>query len=233
MKAVILAGGKGTRLKPYTTLIPKPLVPLGDRAILEVVIAQLKKHGISDIVLTVGHMAALIEAYFGDGSKQGVSILYSKEDKPLGTSGPLGMIKGLDSTFLVMNGDILTTLDYQALVDFHTKEEAAVTIAVHKRQVDVDFGVIKVVDGRVQGYDEKPTHEYDVSMGINVMEPRVLEFIKENEYLDFPDLIKMLIEKGEKVAAFVTDAYWLDIGRPDDYSKAVEEFEQKKESFLG
>ena len=233
MKAVILAGGKGTRLKPYTTLIPKPLMPLGDRAILEVVISQLKKSGISDVVLAVGHMAELIQAYFGDGGKHGVNITYSKEDKPLGTSGPLGKISGLDETFLVMNGDILTDLDYTKLIEFHKKEEAAVTIAVHKRKVNIDFGVLGLEGNKVTSYTEKPTHDYEVSMGINVMEPKVLEIIKEYEELDFPDLIKKLIEKGEKVAAYVTDAYWLDIGRPDDYALAVEEFESKKETFLG
>jgi NDP-mannose synthase len=213
MKAVILAGGKGTRLKPYTTLIPKPLMPLGDRAILEVVIAQLKKNGISDVVLAVGHMAELIQAYFGDGRKRGVTISYSKEDEPLGTSGPLGKISGLN--------------------EFHKKEGAAVTIAVHKRSVTIDFGVLGLDGSKVTSYTEKPTLDYEVSMGINIMEPRVLEIIKEHEILDFPDLITILIEKGENVSAYVTDAYWLDIGRPDDYVLAVEEFASKKETFLG
>ncbi len=233
MKAVILAGGKGTRLLPYTTVIPKPLMPIGEKAILEVVIAQLKHAGIKDITLAVGYLAELIMAYFGNGSKHGVNIDYSREEKPLGTSGPLGKVKGLSDTFLVMNGDILTTLPYKELIAFHKKNKATVTIAVHKRDVNINFGVIGVDgSGKVTSYTEKPTHEYHVSMGINVMEPKVLDIIKEHEYLDFPELVKILIGKKEKVMAYVTDAYWLDIGRPDDYQKAIDEFQKMQSSFL-
>ena len=142
MKAVILAGGKGTRLQPYTMVIPKPLMPIGEKAILEVVIDQLKHAGVKDITLAVGYHAELIMAYFGDGSKHGVHIDYSREEKPMGTSGPLGKVKGLSETFLVMNGDILTTLPYKELIEFHKKNKATVTIAVHKRNVNINFGVI-------------------------------------------------------------------------------------------
>ncbi|MBI2139358.1 NTP transferase domain-containing protein [Candidatus Woesearchaeota archaeon] len=237
MKAAILAGGKGTRLKPYTTVIPKPLMPIGDRAIIEVVIAQLKKNGFTDITLAVGYLSELFMAYFGDGQKHGVPIKYSKEDKPLGTSGPLGQIKGLTEAFLVMNGDILTDLNYKDLMSYHKKHKAAVTIAVHQRKVPIDYGIIEVGNGQeVRGYTEKPTLQYTVSIGINVMEPKVIGIIREaveqQGKLDFPDLIKILISRKEKVIAYPFEGYWLDIGRPDDYAIAVEEFSKNPSRFL-
>ena len=222
MKAVILAGGKGTRLKPYTTVFPKPLMPIGDKPILEIVIGQLKSHGFDEAIITVGHLAELIMTFFGDGGKFGVKIKYSREDKPLGTAGGLGLIKNeLNETFLMMNGDVLTTLDFSDLLNYHKRNGAIATIALKKRDVKIDFGVVEIDDGNsIVGYKEKPKIEYLVSMGVYAFEPSVLEYINPHEYLDFPDIIKKLILNGETVKGYVYDGYWLDIGRPDDYERA-------------
>ena len=227
MKAVILAGGKGTRLKPYTTVFPKPLMPINEKPILEIVIRQLKSHGFDEIIITVGHLAELIMAFFGDGSKLCIKIKYSREDKPLGTAGGLGLLKQeLNETFLMMNGDVLTTLNYSDLVNYHKRNEAIATIALNKREVDIDFGVVELDnDNSIVGYKEKPKIKYLVSMGVYIFDPNVLEYIGQNEYLDFPDLIKILISNGEIVKGYVYDGYWLDIGRPDDYERANREIE--------
>ena len=228
MKAVILAGGKGTRLKPYTTAFPKPLMPVGDKPILEIIVRQLKSQGFDEVIITVGHLAELIMTFFGDGSKFGIKIRYSREDKPLGTAGGLGLIKkALNETFLMMNGDVLTSLDFSDLVSYHKKNEAIATIALNKREVHIDFGVVELDRGNsIVGYTEKPKIEYLVSMGVYAFKPRVLEYIRPNEYLDFPDLIKKLISDGEIVNGYVYDGYWLDIGRPDDYERANREIEE-------
>ncbi|MDO8480899.1 MAG: sugar phosphate nucleotidyltransferase [Nanoarchaeota archaeon] len=229
MKAVILAGGKGTRLKPYTTTLPKPLMPVGDQAILEIVIAQLKAAGITEITLAVGHLAELIMAYFGDGKKHGVKITYYREESPLGTAGPLANITGLNESFLVMNGDILTTLSYKKLIDEHKKSGAAVTVSVNRREVNIDYGVISTNNkGDITAYTEKPKLQYDVSMGINVVHPRALAYLKKGQRFDFPDFIRLLLAKGEQVKVYESKDYWLDIGRPDDYVKAQEEFTAEK-----
>jgi NDP-sugar pyrophosphorylase family protein len=227
MKAVILAGGKGTRLKPYTTVFPKPLMPIGDKPILEIVVRQLKSHGFDEITLAVGHLAELIMAFFNDGTKYGVKIGYTKEDKPLGTAGPLALMKEeLNETFLMMNGDVLTTLDYSDLVNCHKRNGAIATLALKTRTVKIDFGVPEVdKDNSIVGYTEKPEIEYLVSMGVYAFEPQILEYIKPNEYLDFPDLIKKLISNSETVKGYVYDGYWLDIGRQDDYERANSEIE--------
>ena len=233
MKAVILAGGKGTRLAPYTTILPKPLMPIGDMPIMEVLLWQMKRAGINHVALTVGHMAAILRSYFGNGEEWGLDITYSYEDKPLGTAGPLAQVKGLDKTFLVTNGDVLTTLNIKKLVAFHKQTGALATIAAHRRQLKIDLGVIEW-DGedRVSGYIEKPTNEYTVSMGIYMFEPRVLEYIPVGEHLDFPDLILKLIANGERVSGYKFDGYWMDLGRPDDYVQANEDFNKMKNQFL-
>jgi len=233
MRAVILAGGKGTRLAPYTTVFPKPLVPIGDMPILEVVVRQLRRAGVGQITMAVGHLAELLMAFFGDGARFGVRIDYSREDEPLGTAGPLAQIGGLEDAFLVMNGDVLTTLDYTALVAYHREHGAAATIAMHERSVKINLGVIEVNDdNRVVQYIEKPTHDYRVSMGIYVFEPSVLRYIERGVRLDFPELIWKLLADNEPVLGYPYDGYWLDIGRPDDYARAVAEFEQMRAQFL-
>jgi NDP-sugar pyrophosphorylase family protein len=206
MKAVILAGGKGTRLKPYTMLFPKPLVPIDDMPILEVVIRQLKFYGFAEVTMAVGHLAELLVAYFGDGSKYGLKIDYSKEDSPLGTVGPLALIPNLMDSFLVMNGDVLTTLDYRDLLAYHRQKGAMATIAMHERCVKIDLGVIETnEENEVVGYIEKPLYNYRVSMGIYVFDPAILRYIQPGERLDFPDLVQLLLQNGEKVIGYPYD----------------------------
>ena len=233
MKVVILSGGKGSRLYPYTVVLPKPLMPVGDLPILEVILRQLRCCRLTDITLAVGHLGNLIQTFFGDGSKWGMNIKYSFEDQPLGTVGPLACLKDLKQTFMVMNGDLLTTLDYSRLVEFHKEQKAIATVASQKRSVDVDFGVIqKDQDGRMAKYIEKPKLSYLVSMGIYIFEPEILDFIPKGEKLDFPELMQILLEGDRKVAIYESSDFWLDIGRPDDYQKAVEEFEKNRKRFL-
>lgn len=236
-KAIILAGGKGSRLGPYTTVLPKPLLPIGDRAILDVVVHQLRRYGYTDLTVAVGYLAHLIEAVFGDGSKHGVAIHYHREKEPLGTAGALGTIEGLDETFLVMNGDVLTSLDYASFLDVHRRAGNLFTVATHRRVVRTEYGVIHL-DGMagetaaVTGYDEKPEIPYIVSMGVYVAEPEVLDYVDPGSYLDVPDLIARLLGDGRRVGSFLYDGYWLDIGRHDDYEKAILEYDNVKQLLL-
>ena len=233
MKAVVLAGGKGARLAPYTTILPKPLMPIGDMHILEVMLLQMREAGVDHVVLTVGHLSELLHAFFKDGSQFGIDISYSYEQCPLGTAGPIALVDGLADTFLVSNGDVLTTLNLRELIQFHRQQKAIATIATHHRQSKIDLGVIKKDgDYRITGYIEKPVYDFMVSMGIYVFEPAVMPYIKRNEYLDFPDLIKILIAAGEKVVAYEFDGYWEDLGRPDDYARASKDFENMRAQFL-
>ncbi len=233
MKAVILAGGKGARLAPYTKILPKPLMPIGDMPILEVLLRQMKAVGIHEVVLTVGHLSELLKAFFQDGSQWGINIHYSYEEKPLGTAGPLSLVEGLDDTFMVANGDVLTTLNLCDLVAFHKREHALATIAVHCRHVKIDFGVIEWNKApQIGHYIEKPTIDYMVSMGIYVFEPSVLAYIPHGQYLDFPDLIKILIAANQRVVGFPFEGYWQDLGRPDDYENAAVDFEKMRAQFI-
>jgi NDP-mannose synthase len=234
VKTVILAGGKGTRLKPYTTVLPKPLMPIGDMPILEVIIRQLKSQGLDDIILAVGYLGELLMAFFGDGSKFGVNIKYSKETEPLGTAGGLGLIKDdLKQTFLMLNGDTLTTLRFRELIEFHRKQGSSATIALKKRESYIDFGLVEIEkDYSIKQYIEKPTSHHLVSMGVYVFEPHVLEYLSPANKLDFPDLIKTMIQKKDAVKGYIFEDYWLDIGRPDDYEKATVDFENMRDKFL-
>ena len=228
MKAVILAGGLGTRLKPYTTVFPKPLMPIGESPILEIIVKQLKAKGFNEITLAVGHLSELIMAFFNNGSKYGIKIEYSKEEKKLGTAGGLGLLKNkLVDDFLVMNGDVLTGLDFSEFLEFHKKTGSIATIALNRRHVDIDFGVVELDENRTLiGYIEKPKIDYLVSMGVYAFNESILEYIPSHEYLDIPDLMKRLLSEGEKVNGFIHDGYWLDIGRPDDYIKANEDIQK-------
>lgn len=233
MKAVVLAGGKGTRLAPYTKILPKPLMPIGDMPILEVLLRQMSAVGIKEVFLTVGHLSGLLKAFFQDGKRLGIQIHYSYEEKPLGTAGPLSLLSGLDSTFLVANGDVLTTLNLNDLILFHKEQGGIATIAAHHRSVKIDFGVIHFDDSsQLVGYTEKPTIDYMVSMGIYIFEPRVLSYIPYGKYFDFPDLVKLLIASGEKVVGYPYEGYWQDLGREDDYEQANIDFEQMRSQFL-
>lgn len=235
MKAVILAGGKGARLAPYTKILPKPLMPIGDMPILEILLRQMKRAGVDEAILTVGHLAELLRAFFQNGERLGMKIYYSYEEQPLGTAGPLSLIQQpLEDTFLVTNGDVLTTLDLADLVRWHRESGAIATIAMHARKVKVDLGVLQHTDEhQITGYIEKPTYDFHVSMGVYVFEPRVLQYIPHNQYLDFPNLVLKLIAAGEKVMGYPFDGYWQDLGRPDDYEQAVDEFESLRGEILG
>lgn len=234
MKAVVLAGGKGARLAPYTKILPKPLMPIDDMPILEILLRQMKRAGISDVILTVGHLAGLLSAFFQDGQRLGMKIHYSYEDKPLGTAGPLSIVGGLEDTFLVTNGDILTTLNLRTLIEAHRASGAIATIATHHRQVHVDLGVIQIDEtNRIVGYIEKPNYDFQVSMGIYVFQPDVLKYIPVGQYLDFPDLVLRLIQDGKLVMGYPFSGYWQDLGRPDDYERAVQDFESLRAEILG
>ena len=233
MLAVILAGGKGARLRPFTMTIPKPLLPLGDVPVLEVVIRQLASDGCDRVVLTLGHMAPLFEANFGDGQDYGLSIDYVRELEPLGTAAPLRQIKDLPSDFLVMNGDLLTDLSYKDIFEAHRDSDAAATIAVAVRKEKIDYGVIELAgDGSFADYREKPVVEHYVSMGINVLSRRALDLIPPTGHFDMPELILALHKKGERVNCFRSQGYWQDMGRFDDYTRASEDFVQNPSRFL-
>lgn len=228
-KVIILAGGEGRRLNPYTVVLPKPLMPLGNIPILEVIMRQLKRYKLKDVTIAVGYLGNLIQTFFGDGKKLGVRIKYSYEEKPLGTMGPLTLIPGLKKTFMVMNGDLLTTLNYRKLINYHLSKKAIATIAVKKREVETDYGVLEYNKNyELTRYREKPRIPYQVSMGVYVFEPRILNFIPRNKKFDFPELMNLLLKKGEKVLVYPSDDFWLDIGRHEDYRKAMEGFEKIK-----
>lgn len=237
LRTVILAGGRGTRLRPFTVNFPKPLVPLGDVPVLEVLIRRLIAFGLTDITLTLGHLAELVKAYFMNRADLTalMDLHYVEESSPTGTAGSLAFVPALNDTFLVLNGDLLTDLDFHRLVEFHRENGAMLTIAAHERHVKVDLGVLKFDKShRLNAYIEKPETTYDVSMGIYVYEPAVLQYIEPGRYLDFPDLVIRLIEAGEVVCAFPAgDALWLDIGRPDDYARAQELFTTARSELPG
>lgn len=232
-RAVILAGGKGTRLRPYTVVLPKPLMPIGEYPILEVVIRQLASHGFAHITIAVNHQAELIKAFFGNGSKWSVLIDYSLEDQPLGTMGALRLIDDLPPHFLVMNGDILTDLDYSAFYDDHITNNRLFTISSHHREQHIDYGVLEISDdGKLQGFHEKPTTSYEVSMGIYMVGRDVLSYLPNGKAYGFDNLMLELLKAKQTVNVRPFDGYWLDIGRADDYVKAVEEFERLKDRFI-
>lgn len=234
VRAIILAGGKGTRLRPFTVSFPKPLVPLGDKPILEVVLRQLAAHGIKRVTLTTGHLADLIRAFitYHTYLNTVLDIDFVNELTPSGTAGSLAHVKGLDDTFLVMNGDVLTDLDYRALVAAHRASGAALTIAAHRSEERIELGVLKADgQGRLTDYIEKPTQVFEVSMGVYVYEPKVLSRIAPDSYLDFPDLVRRLVEEGEPVHIWRNSAFWLDIGRSEDYAKAQDIVEKEPHRF--
>ena len=226
MQAVILAGGKGTRLKPYTTILPKPLMPIGDKAILEVVILQLKKAGFTEIILTVGYLAELIEAYFGNGEKWGIKIKYSREPKPLGTAGPLTLIDGLADEFLVMNGDILCDLDFKAFMDYHLQKNSGITICGYTKKVKIDLGILEQNKGVLSDYVEKPQYEYEVSTGIYAFNKSAVLKMKKGEKMDIPDLIRNNIGSDLKIDVYHFKGMWFDIGSVGDYQDAQEKYNE-------
>ena len=234
MRAFVLAGGRGSRLHPFTTVIPKPLVPVGEMPILEIMLRQLKWHGFCRVTISVGYLAPLIQSYCGDGSRWQLDIDYVREDEPLGTAGALSLLQDLtDDRILVTNGDILSDLDFGAVARDHDTAEGA-TICANRRTVGIDFGVLrKDADGCLDSYDEKPTLEYEVSMGVNVLSAwAVREYVRAGERLDMPDLMRALVADGHRVRIRSTDAYWLDMGRMADLETATEVFTAEPERFL-
>jgi NDP-sugar pyrophosphorylase family protein len=227
MKAIILAGGRGTRLRPFTSVIPKPLVPVGDRTVLEILIGTLEKERITDLVLCVNHMSDLIKAYFGDGSKWGVNIQYSEEDRFLGTVAPIKFVRDLPDNFLVMNGDLLTDMKFQDLYCRHLQDRSLLTIATYKRRSRIDFGVIDIDHTRnvVTGFHEKPTSEVNVSMCVYAFSKGLLRYVPDNEPFGFDDLMLTLLRERCEVKVYPFDGYWLDIGRPADYERANQDMD--------
>lgn len=235
MQAVILAGGKGSRLQPYTTVLPKPLMPVGDMPILEIILRQLAKAGCRTVFLTVGSALPLFRAVFSEGERLGLEIRYALEEEPLGTAGPIASLLGeLEEDFLVMNGDLLTTLDYRRFFDFHRERDCAATLASHERSSMIDFGVLEPnAEGRLVNYIEKPTYTFTVSMGVYAMRKSlVAPHLTQGERLDFPDLIHRLLTAGSAVHCYREDCFWLDIGRLDDFQTAQEIFEKRRGEFL-
>ena len=233
MQTVILAGGKGTRLNPYTSVLPKPLVPVGEYPILEIIIKQLKRCGIDDLIISTGHLAHLIESYFGNGKRFGVKIRYVKERKPLGTAGAIGIIKGLKKDFIVMNGDILTTLNYRKLFDFHLKKKGVATIGMTRRLIKDEYGVIKAnAKSELSEYIEKPTHSFHVSMGVNVLNIKCKDYINRNESIGIPELFLRMKKNGKKVYCYENRDFWLDIGSVEDFHAAQHEFAKNRRRFI-
>jgi len=232
-RAVILAGGKGTRLRPYTAVLPKPLMPVGDYPILEIIIRQLVKHGFDHITLAVNHQAELFKAFFGDGSKWNITIDYSLEETPLSTMGPLKLIPDLPENFLVMNGDVLTDLDFSTFHDDHAGSKNLFTISAFQREEKIEYGVLETKNDKLTGFSEKPTFNFNVSMGVYMASREILKHIPENEKYGFDNLMIDLINAGTPANVKIYDGYWLDIGRPDDYEEAIDVFEELKERLIG
>lgn len=221
-RAIVLAGGKGTRLRPYTTLLPKPLVPIGEYPILDYVLRGLKASGFKKVTLCVGHLAELIQAYFGNGSKWGLELEYSIEDKPLSTIGPLAYIEDLGENFLVMNGDILTDLDPAKLFYAHRRRKADLTVATYRREVNIDYGVLRFdpESRRIKSFDEKPSIPYDVSMGIYALNKSCLQYVERGKAFGFDELVEVLLRRRREVYSYPYRGRWLDVGRPEDYERA-------------
>jgi NDP-sugar pyrophosphorylase family protein len=234
VKVIVLAGGAGTRLRPLTTVFPKPLMPLGEKPVLEILLRQLAAHGLRNITLSTGYLATLLKAVVGDGSQYGVQVSYTHEDKPLGTAGPLTLVRDqLTEPFVLMNGDLLTTLSFTKMLEFHRCQKADLTLALYRRDVPIDFGVIETdANGAYLRYHEKPTYHYDVSMGVYAMNRSVLDHVSSGTRLDMPDLVRRVHAAGGRVACYREDCYWLDIGRMDDYALAQEQYAENATMFL-
>jgi len=233
MRVVIMAGGAGRRLLPYTSVLPKPLMPVGDRPILDIVLRQLKRHGFNRITISVGHLAELIMAFFADGSRWGLSIDYAIEDEPLGTMGPVTQIEGLTEPFIVMNGDLLTDIDYRDLYAHHCRNKTGLTVATYEKPVDISLGVLELdQDTQVVGFREKPTLTFTVSMGIYVLSPSLVEVIPKGKHFGFDDLMYAMLASKIPIQCYRHSGLWLDIGRREDYDNATEVFEQSRARLL-
>ena len=233
IQAVILAGGQGSRLRPYTTILPKSLMPVGELPIAEIIIRQLKHHGITRIAIATGHLSGLIQSFFGDGRRWGLHIEYIFEDQPLGTAGALKLAKNLEDNFLVINGDILTNVNFKRIFLFHKKMKTQATIVYSERVMKTDFGVVEIDrNNQLVDYIEKPEHRSFVSTGINILSKECREHIKPREFLGIPDLMLRLKKSGKKVACFKMSGIWLDLGRVEDLEAAQEVFDKNRQAIL-
>ncbi len=233
MKAVVLAGGRGKRLYPHTTVFPKPLMPVGEVPIIDILLRQLSSYGFKKITLAVGYLSDLIKTYVGNGSDYGLKVEYSLEKKPLGTIGPLSLLKGVKETFLVMNGDLLTDTDLYLMYKSHVKSGCPATLAVKKRKVTVDLGVVEF-DKKMKliSHREKPVLSYHVGMGICYFEPEILKIIPKQRKFDFPDIVNVLMKRKMPMNVFKSDSYWRDVGRWEDYLSAQREFPKIKKRII-
>ena len=229
MKAVILAGGEGKRLRPYTHILPKPLLPLGEKPLLGIILERLKKFGVKDIILLTNYKAELFELLFGNGKEIGMNIEYSKESQPLGTAGPLSLVKEkLNEDFLVINGDVLTDLNFRELFAFHKKNKADLTIVTKEEEIRFEYGIIQVKGKEVIGWKEKPLMKEEISAGIYVVNPSVFSYLKKDKSIGMDILINNLIKNKCKVHRFLHNGKWLDVGRIEDHEQAQEEVIQEK-----
>lgn len=234
MQAIIMAGGKGSRLHPYSALFPKPLMPLGDKPILEILLRQLRAANVTNVIIAVNHLRHLIEAFFGDGSRFGLSITYSVEDKPLGTAGPMSLVLDkLEDNFILTNGDLLTSLDIGRMASDHLESGAAATIGTYRRELRSEFGLLEVDDSmRMVGYREKPTYQHLVSMGLYVLNRDAVErWLVPGEHLDMPVLMQSMTQADMLVRCHQQDCTWLDIGRPEDFALAQQIVERDPDAF--
>lgn len=224
MKALILAGGEGQRLRPYTSILPKPLLPVGNRPIIEIIIERLNQYGINEIILLTNYKSELFEAILGNGERLGVKINYSRESKPLGTAGPLKLMENqIDGDFIVINGDVITDLKFNELIDFHKQNNSDITLVTKKEEILLNYGLIKLDNSSVIGWEEKPVIKSEVSAGIYILNKRVLKNIKEDEKMDMPELVLRVIGNKGKVNRFLYSGKWIDVGRIGDYQKANDE----------
>ena len=234
MQAILMAGGKGTRLRPFTTVLPKPLVPIGEISILEMVLRQLRHNGFEKIIIAVGYKAELIMAVIGNGNRLGLDITYHRENKPLGTFGALAYIENLDENFLVMNGDICTNLNFKDFYDNHLKSGATATISTYSRHERIELGVLTVDEKNqaVKSFQEKPSYVFSVSMGVNAFKRSIVDIIPKGEFFGFDDLMHKMLEKNIDVRAYLFDGLWNDIGRLDDYEIMLQQFKDNPTAYL-
>ena len=221
MIAVVLAGGLGTRLHPFTQVIPKPLLPIGEKSVMEIQLSHLRDHGFTDVVIATNYKSELVESYFGDGSKWGVRLRFSKEEQPLGTAGPLALLKSeLRDPFLVLNGDILTNMDFAALLAHHRRLGVALTVGTKELHYPLRYGNVRCEGERLLGIDEKPDLSIEIVAGIYGMSPEALDCIPERTNFGMDGLIHALLKQGRPVGVYRITDYWLDIGQLDDFEHA-------------
>lgn len=233
MHAVIMAGGRGSRLQPYTTVLPKPLMPIGDRPILDVLLHQLVNAGVDGVTISVGHLGGLIESWIAHGGGYGIPVHFVYEEEPLGTAGALANIGRPQDTFLALNGDVLTTLDFALLARRNREHRAIATMAIKQRHVDIEYGVVhRDAEGRIERLEEKPRLQFTVSMGVYAMEPQIIDLIRAGERIDFPDLLLRAKADGHDVQTHLHEDYWRDIGNRDDYAAAIDDFLADSARFL-